>query len=85
MPFKSRAQMKYLYAKHPKIAKEFAEHTKSIKKLPEHVKRGGKIKNKSKRGWKRLYEFIFIARLDLPYLFFNNLTAYLILPLLIKH
>lgn len=38
MPFKSKAQAKYMYAKHPEIAKEFASKTKSIKKLPEHVK-----------------------------------------------
>ena len=36
MPFKSKAQAKYMFAKHPKIAKEFAAHTKSIKALPEH-------------------------------------------------
>lgn len=38
MPFKSKAQARYLYAKKPKIAKEFAAKTKSIKKLPEKVK-----------------------------------------------
>ena len=27
-----------MFAKHPKIAKEFAEKTKSFKALPEHVK-----------------------------------------------
>ena len=35
-PFVSKAQAKYLYAKHPKVAKEFASHTKSIKTLPAH-------------------------------------------------
>jgi len=35
MPFKSKAQAKYLFAKHPKIAKEFAKKTKSIKSLPK--------------------------------------------------
>lgn len=25
-----------MFAKHPKIAKEFSEHTPSIKELPEH-------------------------------------------------
>lgn len=38
-PLKSKAQAKYLFAKHPKIAKEFASHTKSIKALPEHKKK----------------------------------------------
>ena len=36
MPFKSKAQAKYMFAKHPKIAKEFAKHTPSIKALPAH-------------------------------------------------
>lgn len=40
MPFKSKAQQKYLFAKEPEVAKEFAEHTSksTYKKLPEHVK-----------------------------------------------
>ncbi len=38
MPFKSKAQVGYMFANHPKIAKEFAAHTPSIKKLPQHVK-----------------------------------------------
>jgi hypothetical protein len=39
MPFKSKAQARFLFAKKPKIAKEFAEKTKSIKKLPNKVKK----------------------------------------------
>ena len=35
MPFKSKAQARYMFSQHPKIAKEFAEHTPSIKALPE--------------------------------------------------
>lgn len=46
MPFKSKAQARYLFAKEPKVAKEFASKTKSIKKLPEHVK---KKKSKKKK------------------------------------
>jgi len=38
MPFKSKSQAKYMFAKHPKIAKEFAKKTKSIKALPNKVK-----------------------------------------------
>jgi hypothetical protein len=37
MPFKSNAQRKYLFAKKPKVAKEFAKHTPKGKELPEHV------------------------------------------------
>ena len=47
MPFKSKAQARYLYAKHPEIAQEFSEHTKSIKALPQHVKGDRKMKEKS--------------------------------------
>ena len=56
MPFVSKSQQKYLFAKKPKIAKEFAEHTskEQFKKLPAHVK--GRIaksmKPKIKRGKK---------------------------------
>lgn len=36
MPFTSKAQAKFMFAKHPTIAKEFASKTPSISKLPEH-------------------------------------------------
>lgn len=41
MPFKSKAQRGYLFAKHPEVAKVFAEHTstKEEARLPEHVER----------------------------------------------
>lgn len=46
MPFKSKAQERFLFAKKPKVAKEFAKATKvegiNIKKLPEHVKEKSK-------------------------------------------
>lgn len=38
MPFESKAQERYLFAKHPEIAKEFAAHTPEDKKLPNHKK-----------------------------------------------
>jgi preprotein translocase subunit Sss1 len=34
-PFKSRAQARFLYARHPQMAKKWAKHTASIKALPE--------------------------------------------------
>jgi hypothetical protein len=37
MPFTSKAQARFLFAKHPAVAKEFAAKTKSIKALPEKV------------------------------------------------
>lgn len=42
MPFKSEAQRKYLYAKHPEVAKKFEEHTPKGKKLPAHARRNRK-------------------------------------------
>lgn len=45
VPFKSEAQRRFLFAKHPDVAREFAAATPRGKKLPEHVKeshaRGG--------------------------------------------
>ncbi|HEY6025452.1 MAG TPA: hypothetical protein VIV09_01010, partial [Pseudolabrys sp.] len=36
--FKSQAQRRYLFAKHPEVAREFADATPKGKKLPEKVK-----------------------------------------------
>ena len=35
MPFKSKAQQRFMFSQHPKIAKRWASKTLSIKKLPE--------------------------------------------------
>jgi hypothetical protein len=35
MPFKSKAQQKYMFATMPKTAKKWAHETKDIKSLPE--------------------------------------------------
>jgi hypothetical protein len=37
MPFKSKDQMRWMFANHPEMAKRWAEHTKSIKSLPDSV------------------------------------------------
>jgi len=42
MPFKSKSQMRFMYAKHPKIAKRWAKETANEKDLPE---------KKSKSPW----------------------------------
>ena len=47
MPFKSKAQARYLFAKEPTVAKEFASKTPSIKALPQHVKKKKKRKSPS--------------------------------------
>ena len=39
MPFKSRKQMKWMFANKPAMAKKWAKHTKSIKSLPKKKKK----------------------------------------------
>lgn len=39
MPFKSKAQQRFMFAKHPKMAREWAHETDDIKSLPEKVKK----------------------------------------------
>lgn len=53
MPFKSNAQRKYLFAKDPKVAKEFAAATPKGAKLPEHVKDKAMKGGRRKLGMKR--------------------------------
>jgi len=36
MPFKSKAQARWMFAEHPKMAKEWAAHTKNFKDLPNY-------------------------------------------------
>lgn len=48
MPFKSKAQQRYMFAKEPAIAREMASKTPSIKKLPEH-------KKKKKKNLKQIF------------------------------
>lgn len=44
MPFKSKAQAKWMFANKPKMAKEWASKTKSIKALPVKAKKTLTIK-----------------------------------------
>ncbi len=46
MPMKSKAQERYLWAKHPEVAKEFEKKTTKEQraKLPEHTKKQKKEK-----------------------------------------
>lgn len=50
LPFRSKAQRRFLFAKHPRIAKRFAQHTKKGVRLPEHA---SKRKRKRKRTKKK--------------------------------
>ena len=51
MPFVSKAQQKFLYAREPEVAEEFAEHTpkSAYKGLPEHVRDKNRLKEISKK------------------------------------
>jgi hypothetical protein len=42
MPFKSKAQQKWMFTNKPKMAKKWAKETKNFKKLPKKVKKKGK-------------------------------------------
>lgn len=42
MPFKSKAQARFMFSQHPKMAKRWASKTLSIKSLPETAKRAKK-------------------------------------------
>jgi hypothetical protein len=43
MPFKSKAQQKWMFANHPEMAKRWADHTPDIKELPETVKTAAEL------------------------------------------
>lgn len=49
MPFKSKAQQRYMYATMPDVAEKFAKETKDFKKLPEHIKKV-KLRVKKKKA-----------------------------------
>jgi hypothetical protein len=49
MPFKSKAQMGWMYANHPEMAKEWSEHTPKGKDLPEKVVKKKKDKKNGRR------------------------------------
>jgi len=55
MPFKSKSQVRALYAKDPELAEEFAAHTpkSAYKKLPQHVAAKPKKKKKKKAAPKK--------------------------------
>lgn len=51
MPFKSKAQQRFLFSREPEVAEEFAEHTpkQAYKKLPEYVRDKNRLKDYSKK------------------------------------
>lgn len=48
MPFESKSQQRYMYAKHPRIAARWQKHTRKDKKLPERVRKKKKGKRMKK-------------------------------------
>jgi hypothetical protein len=51
MPFKSKAEARWMFANKPAMAKRWAKETPSIKKLPEKVKK--KKSKPKKKGRKK--------------------------------
>lgn len=49
MPFVSEAQRRYMYANHPKLAKEFETATPENADLPERVKKDSSKKNHDRK------------------------------------
>lgn len=49
MPFKSEAQMKWMFANKPKMAEEWASDTPSNTKLPRRVAKKNKKNKKTKQ------------------------------------
>lgn len=44
MPFVSQSQARFMFARHPKLAREFADKTRSIASLPQKVDGGRRRK-----------------------------------------
>jgi hypothetical protein len=40
MPFRSQAQRRFMYARHPKIAARWEKHTPKGKRLPKRARKG---------------------------------------------
>lgn len=55
MPFKSIAQQRFMYAKHPEIAKEFQAATPKGKKLPMYAKKQQQQKRAHSAFMKGMY------------------------------
>ncbi len=50
MPFKSRAQQRWMFSQKPEMAREWAKETPRIDALPEHVKKKKKKKKNNKKS-----------------------------------
>jgi len=53
VPFKSKAQQGFMYAKHPKIAARWEDETPDMKHLPMHVKKANRHKKSEMAALKR--------------------------------
>jgi len=53
MPFKSRAQLRYLFAKHPELAKEWLERYGVSPNLPKYAKTKSAKRRRTKKRRKR--------------------------------
>lgn len=49
LPFRSKAQRRFLFSKHPRIARRFAKHTPKNSTLPERKKKKKRKKKTTRR------------------------------------
>jgi len=61
MPFKSEAQRRFMYARHPKIAKKWEKHTPKGKKLPKKIKKEKTAKEAFELKIHNILELLFEA------------------------
>jgi hypothetical protein len=69
MPFKSKAQQRFMFSQHPEMAKEWADKTPDISKLPEHVKKmadGGDVSNPESSDFERSSNYPTSAMTETP-------------------
>lgn len=50
MPFQSKSQAAFMFANHPKMAKEWASKTPNMKKLPEHKAKSDAMKRRMEKA-----------------------------------
>lgn len=75
MPFKSEAQRRYLWMKHPDVAREFSDATPKGAKLPDHVKQShdiGTVEALARFGFRTAAEEL---RLKIPTRTFHGFDA----------
>ncbi len=53
MPFKSEAQRRFLWAKHPQLAQEWSDKYGTPRNLPEHVRNEKRTAKRNRKHWNK--------------------------------